>query len=207
MDAEQVGLRAQAMARVHEGAVRELAVRSDGVQREAQGGALHADRGLERLEQRVEGVRVLHGDEQLDRADGRPSFAVAALGADPGQPHGALDQGLGAQVAASTLRAPANSKRSYQPSPRSEERWRNGSLGRVEAAQIGGDRDRAPARIAVGEPAPDAVEDAARRVGEVQEHVFRRLGRLATRPPASQASSRALVRSARRSIPGPSKIS
>ena len=92
----------------------------------------------------------------------------------------------GAQVAASTLRPPASSKRSYQPSPRSEETWRSGTSRRVEPAQVGGHRDRAAARIGVAEPAPDAVEDRARRVGQVQQHLLGRLGRARSRPPPAR---------------------
>ena len=177
VDAEQARLRAQAVARVHEGAVRELAVRGDAVQRQAHRRARDAERGLERPHQRVQSAGVLQRDEQLDRLDRRPALAVAALGADPGQPHGALDQHL-RRAGRGQHAAPARELEAVVPAvaaQRGEVAERD--LRRVEPAQIGGHRDRAPARIAVGEPAPDAVEDRARRVGQVQQHLLRRLGR------------------------------
>ena len=46
---------------------------------------------------------------------------------------------------------------------------------------MGGQGDRAAARIAVAEPAPDPIEDAPRRIRQVEEHVLGRRRRLGLR--------------------------
>src|SRR4029450_7294271 len=57
-----------------------------------------------------------------------------------------------------------------------------------------GERDAAPPRIGLPEPAADALEDAARRVGEMLQHLLRRRARLRLREiePGLELLARAL---------------
>ena len=134
-----------------------------------------------------------HGHEQLDRAHRRRAAAVAV----------STPMRAGAWRARSAPRA-----RRWRRARCARRRTRNdrtnrrraarrrgaAALGRVQTPQIGGHRDRAATRIAVAEPAPDAIEDAARRVGQVQQHVLRRLRglELRCREPGLEPLARAL---------------
>ncbi len=183
------------------------AVRRHGVQREAQRRALRADRRFERLAaaRRARSPSSTGTNSSIARTGGQPSPWPPSAPMRASR-SGALDQRLG-RAGRGEHAAPAGELEAVVPAvaaQRGDVAQRR--LGRIQAAQIGGHRDRAAARVAVAEPAPDAVEDAARRVGQVQQHVLGRLGRLELRrhEPGLEPLARALgelvrSRAARRS--------
>ena len=144
-------------------------------EREALGGERRAEQRRDRLRDARHRILVGNRHEQLDRVDAaarRADRRGARGAAEPLQRrpevrrlrHAAEHDAIARQVEALDVHR-THDARGVGERP----------LVRVQPPDVRGDRDRAPARIGVGEPAPDAVEHRARRSREVGEHRFGRV--------------------------------